>query len=50
MNELKNTGAIAVTDDGLDVQNEGILRNAMLYAKNCNMLLMSHCEIEPLSK
>lgn len=50
MNELKNTGAIAVTDDGLDVQHEGILRQAMQYAKNCDILLMSHCEIEPLSK
>lgn len=50
MNELKNTGAIAVTDDGVDVQDEGILKRAMEYAKNCDILLMSHCEVEALSE
>jgi dihydroorotase len=49
MNELKQSGAIAVTDDGLDVQDEWILRQAMLYAKNCDILLMSHCEMDALS-
>lgn len=49
MNELKNTGAIAVTDDGLDVQDENILRRAMQYAKNCDILLMSHCETNTLT-
>lgn len=50
MNELKLTGAIAVTDDGVDVQDEGILKRAMEYAKNCDILLMSHCEVEALSE
>ncbi len=49
MNELKNTWAIAVTDDGLDVQDESILRRAMQYAKNCDILLMSHCETNTLT-
>jgi len=49
MNELKQTGAIAVTDDGLDVQDENILRRAMQYAKNCDILLMSHCETNTLT-
>ncbi len=49
MNELKNTWAIAVTDDGLDVQDENILRRAMQYAKNCDILLMSHCETNTLT-
>jgi len=49
MNELKNTGVIAVTDDGLDVQDENILRRAMQYAKNCDILLMSHCETNTLT-
>jgi dihydroorotase len=48
INELKNAGAIAVSDDGLDVQNEGLLRRAMEYAKTCGILLMSHCEIDNL--
>lgn len=47
--ELKNSGAVAVTDDGLDVQDEGILRNAMEYAKTHNMLVMSHCETDALT-
>jgi len=50
MKEMKNSGAIAVTDDGVDVQDEGILKRALLYAKNCDILLMSHCEIESLSE
>ena len=49
MNELKETGAIAVTDDGVDLQHEGILRRAMQYAKNIDMLLMSHCETNDLT-
>ncbi len=50
INELKNSGAIAITDDGLDVQNEGLLRRAMEYAKTCNILLMSHAETKDLTE
>jgi dihydroorotase len=50
MKEMKNSWAIAVTDDGVDVQDEGILKKALLYAKNCDILLMSHCEVETLSE
>jgi dihydroorotase len=50
INELKNSGAIAVTDDGMDVQNEGVLRRAMEYAKTCQILLMSHCETFDLTE
>ena len=42
INELKNAGAIAITDDGSDVQKEGLLKRAMEYAKTCGVLLMSH--------
>ncbi|MDA9129427.1 dihydroorotase, partial [Candidatus Gracilibacteria bacterium] len=49
MSELKNAGAIAVTDDGLDVQDENILLRAMQYAKNTDILLMSHCETNNLT-
>lgn len=49
MNELKEAWTIAVTDDGLDVQDENILRRAMQYAKNCDILLMSHCETNTLT-
>ncbi len=50
INELKNSGAIAITDDGVDVQDEGLLKRAMQYAKTCDMLLMSHCETDTLTE
>jgi dihydroorotase len=50
INELKNAGAIAITDDGVDVQNEGVLKRAMEYAKTVGILLMSHCETEELTE
>ena len=49
VNELKNTGAIAITDDGFDVQNEGLLRHAMEYAKTCGVPILSHCETKDLT-
>ncbi len=50
IDELRRSGAIAITDDGADVQNEGVLKRAMEYAKTCDMLLMSHCETEELTE
>lgn len=49
INEMKRSGAIAITDDGVDVQNEVVLRRAMEYAKTCDILLMSHCEVDNLT-
>ena len=49
INELKNAGAIAITDDGVDVQDEGLLRRAMEYANTCGIVLMSHCETNALT-
>jgi len=49
INELKNAGAVAVTDDGEDVQDEGLLRRAFQYTKTCDILLMSHCEVNNLT-
>jgi dihydroorotase len=46
--ELKNSGAVMVTDDGEDVGNSGLLYRAMEYAKTHDMLVMSHCESETL--
>lgn len=47
--EMKRSGAVAVTDDGNDVQDPGVLFKAMQYAKTHNMLLMSHCECAALT-
>lgn len=49
INEMKKSGAVAVTDDGVDVQNMDLLRKAFEYVKTCDMLLMSHCEVEELT-
>lgn len=49
INEVKNAGAVAVTDDGVDVQDEGLLRRAFQYARTCDMLVMSHCEVNSLT-
>lgn len=49
MKELKNSGAVAVTDDGVDVQSAGLLRNALEYAKTHDVLVMSHCETDSLT-
>lgn len=44
MREMKLAGAIAVTDDGVDVQNAGVLEKGMEWAKTFNIPLLSHCE------
>lgn len=42
--ELKEAGAVALSDDGKPIVNTGLMRNALLYAKNFDMLIISHCE------
>jgi dihydroorotase len=49
INEMKNSGAVAVTDDGSDVQDEAVLRRALQYARTVDLLLMSHCEVAALT-
>lgn len=49
MKELQNSGAVAVTDDGVDVADEGLLRKAMEYAATHDVLVMSHCETDSLT-
>ncbi len=48
MREVKLAGAVAVTDDGVDVQNAGLLEKAMKWAKTFDMPIFSHCEEESL--
>jgi len=50
MRELKNSGAVAISDDGVDVDNPGVLLSAMEYAKTHDMLLMNHCETPELDE
>jgi dihydroorotase len=50
MRELKNSGAVALSDDGVDVDNPGVLLKAMEYARTHDMLLMNHCETPELDE
>ena len=44
MGEMKDAGIVAVSDDGRPVMNAGLMRNALLYAKNFGLPVISHCE------
>ncbi|PMP67473.1 MAG: dihydroorotase [Thermodesulfobacterium geofontis] len=47
---LKKAGAIAVSDDGKWVQDSEVMKRALLYAKNFDLPVISHCEDMNLSK
>ncbi len=48
--ELKEAGAVAVTDDGLPVFDSQLMRRAMEYAGSHDLLVMSHSEEIALSR
>ena len=43
---LKKAGAVALSDDGIPIINDGVMRAALLKAKENDMLIISHCEEE----
>lgn len=47
--ETKRAGAVAVTDDGSDLDSDDLLRKSMEYAKTHDILVMSHCENDDLT-
>ncbi|MFA6898716.1 MAG: amidohydrolase family protein, partial [Desulfurivibrionaceae bacterium] len=47
--ELRQAGAVAVTDDGLPVGNSQLMRRALEYAGNHDLLVISHAEELSLS-
>lgn len=49
LGSLKNQGVIAITDDGSCVQNNDIMRNAMVYAKMFGLIVMDHCQENTLT-
>ncbi len=49
MSELKNTGVVAVSDDGKSVRNSELMRRGMEYAKNFDLLVICHCEDSDLT-
>lgn len=48
MGDMVAHGAVAFTDDGRGVQNAGMMRRVMDYAKMFNKVVMSHCQDEGL--
>ena len=48
--EMKNSGAIAFSDDGMPVVNSNIMREAMIKADSLGTFVASHCEEKSVSK
>ena len=48
--ELKDAGAVAVTDDGRPVMNGLLMRRALEYARTFDLLVISHAEDLDLSR
>jgi len=49
MADLKDAGAVAVTDDGRPIFNSRIMRHCLEYSKMLNLPVISHCEDLDLS-
>lgn len=47
--DMKQRGAVMITDDGDPVENPQVLRRAMEYARDFDLMLASHCEVKALS-
>jgi len=47
---LKAEGALAVTDDGSSVDDDGLMEEAFRLAKKCGLLVICHCEDKRLSQ
>jgi dihydroorotase len=49
MIELREAGALAVSDDGHPVESAEMMRRGMEYARGAGLLLISHCEDRKLA-
>jgi dihydroorotase len=49
MADLKEAGAIGVSDDGVCVMNAAVMRRALEYAKTFDLLISQHCEDHDLT-
>jgi len=47
--ELKDAGCLAVSEDGMSVEDSHLLRRALEYSKMLGLLVISHCEDKNLS-
>jgi dihydroorotase len=50
MADLKDAGAVAITDDGRDIASSRVMRHALEYANMVNMPFLSHSEDEGLAE
>jgi len=50
MGDLREAGAIALSDDGKSVKNNELMRRAMEYAQSFHLPIISHCEDPDLAK
>ena len=41
---LKEAGAVALSDDGLPIQNANLMRDALIRCKRLGLTILSHCE------
>ena len=48
MGDMVAAGAVAFSDDGHGIQNGGMMRRVMDYAKMFNKPVMSHCQMEDI--
>ena len=42
--DMKNAGAVAVSDDAFPMQDMGFMRRVFQYARTCDLCVMLHCE------
>jgi dihydroorotase len=49
MADLKDAGAVGVSDDGVCVMNAALMRSALQYAKTFDLLISQHCEDHDLT-
>ena len=47
---LKKAGVVAITDDGLCVESNQLMRSAVEYAKMFDLSVLDHCQDESLTK
>jgi dihydroorotase len=47
---LKNAGAVYFTDDGNPIQNDAVMKNALVEAKKTGVLIAQHCEDKDVVK
>jgi dihydroorotase len=49
MAELREAGAVGVSDDGVCVMSSAVMKRALEYAKNFDLLVIQHCEDHSLT-